>query len=82
MDKLLKAKTSRELAQLLGVKHKYVVDFYNALENEIKIGRRLYLPTETHDDEGVYLKNMTPMFIALATDSFIKSEMVDVFLIY
>ena len=70
------------MAELLGVKHKYVLDFYNILEHEIKIGRRLYLPTETHDDDGIYLKNMKPMFIVLAIDSFIRANNVDVSLIY
>ena len=72
MEKLLAARTSRELADVLGVSHEDVMDFFKVLEYETKTARRLYLPVETHDDEGVYLNRMPLMFRMLALDTFVK----------
>lgn len=72
MEKLLAARTSRELANVLGVKHEDVMDFFKVLEYETRTARRLYLPVETHDDAGVYLNRMPLMFRTLALDHFIK----------
>ena len=72
MEKLLAARTSRELANVLGVKHEDVLDFFKVLEYETRTARRLYLPIETHDDAGIYLNRMPLMFRVLALDHFIK----------
>lgn len=72
MEKLLAARTSRELADVLGVRHEDVMDYFKVLEYEVKVARELYLPVETYDDAGVYLKRMPLMFRMATLDHFIK----------
>ena len=72
MEKLLAARTSRELANVLGVRHEDVMDYFKVLEYEVKGARQLYLPVETYDDAGVYLNRMPLMFRMATLDHFIK----------